>query len=62
MESKLPFQNFLACLIPQTFGMFKLGKITFGLGQSSTVCQTTVCKDNRKTDNLTTGLNIKDIL
>lgn len=54
MELEPPSQrDSLACRTPQTFGMFELGKITFGLGQSSIIFQTTACKADRKADNLT---------
>lgn len=49
MESKLPSQRTaLLVLTPQTVGMFEMGKITWGLGQSSLIFQTTVCKANNK--------------
>lgn len=49
-------QFWVKCIasLPQTFGMFELGKITFGLGQTSIVFQTTVCKANSKADTLIT--------
>lgn len=63
MQPDLPFQrNRLTHLIPQNFGMFKLGKITFGLCQTNIVFRIIVCKANRKADILTTRLKIKDIL
>lgn len=43
IESELSSQrNSLAHLTPEIFGMFKLGKTNFGLGQSPIVFQTTV--------------------
>lgn len=54
MESQMPSQrNCLAHLTPQIFGMFELGKITFGLDQTNIVFQTSVCKANSKTNILT---------
>lgn len=45
MKLGKPFErNDLARHIPQTFGIFELGKTVFGRGQSSTVFQTTVAK------------------
>lgn len=49
MELELPpRKNCLAHLSSRIFEMFKKGKITFGLGQSNTIFQTTACKANRK--------------
>lgn len=63
MESQSPSQRkCLAHLTPQMFGRFEWGKITFGLGQSNMVFQTTICKANKKADILRTGPNIKDIV
>lgn len=39
-----------------------MSKITFGLGQTNIVFQTTVCKAERKADILTFGLKIKHSL
>ena len=51
MELELPAQRkCFAGLNPQTFGMFELGKITFGLSQTSIIFQTTICKVKRKAD------------
>ena len=55
-------RNCLACVTPQTLGMFELNKINFGLVQSNTVFQTTVYNLNRKADTLSTPLKIKEIL
>lgn len=46
----------------QMFWIFKLGKMTFGLGQTNIELQTAVCQANRKANILTTGRRIKDIL
>ena len=61
MESALPAQGTcLAGLCPQTFGMFTLSKVTFGLGlRQHRILNTCL---NRKADVLATGLKIKDIL
>lgn len=55
---ELPWhRNRLArCFMPQTFGMFKQGKISFGLGLRQPVSQTSVCKGNKTADSMTTGL------
>lgn len=34
----------------QNFGMFDLGKITFGLSQANIIFQTTICKSSWKAD------------
>lgn len=63
IELEMPSQrNCLASPTPQTFGMFERGKIIFGLGQSNSVFQTTICKANWKACILTTRLKIKGIL
>lgn len=50
-------RNCLARLGPQSFGMLKQSKITFGLGLKCSIeSRRTVCKDNRKADVTTTGL------
>ena len=55
VESEQLFQrNCTAHHTPWIFGMFKLGKIAFGLRQSSIVFPTTVFKANRKSDLLIT--------
>lgn len=45
--------------MPQNFGMFELGKITFGVGQNNILFQTIVCKASSKADILSIGLKIK---
>lgn len=45
--------------MPQNFGMFELGKITFGVGQNNILFQTIVCKASSKADILSVGLKIK---
>lgn len=54
-----PFQNGvgvgiledLPCMsCSQTFGIFDLGKITFGLSQANIIFQTTICTSTRKAD------------
>lgn len=50
MDEPTSQRNRLACLISQTFRMFKLDKITFGLSQTNIVFQTTVGKATRKAD------------
>ena len=47
---------------PQNFGMFEVGKIPFGPGQSNIVFKVTDYKASRKAGILTTELNIEDIL
>lgn len=49
----------LACLTPKNFEVFKLGKITFGLGQSNTALRTVVWNRNRKGDILMARLKLK---
>lgn len=48
LDEPLSQRNCLACLISQTFGMFKLDKIIFGLSQTNIVFQTTVGKATRE--------------
>lgn len=56
MEPELPSQRtYFVQLTPQTLGMLKLVKITFGLGVKRHVFQTTVYKDNKKTDIMMKG-------
>lgn len=54
-------RNCLACFIPWSFEMFRLGQINFGLGQTNIILQTTICKANREADILTTILMIMEI-
>lgn len=49
----------LACLTPQNFEVFKLGKITFGLGQSNIALRTVVWNTNRKASILMTRRKLK---
>lgn len=63
MKSELPLQkNCPVYPTSQIFWIFKLGKMTFGLGQTNNVLQTAICQVNKKANILTTGLRIKDIL